>query len=75
LVVARDVTTDSLEHLANRCRQVLAEIAVPVKDRHVTASVSIGPALLKKGESSTNALVRADRLLYLNKRVGKNWMR
>jgi diguanylate cyclase (GGDEF)-like protein/PAS domain S-box-containing protein len=75
LVVARDVTTDSLEHLANRCRQVLAEIAIPVKDRHVTASVSIGPALLKKGESSTNALVRADRLLYLNKRVGKNWMR
>ena len=75
VVVARDVTTHSLEHLANRCRQVLAEIAIPVGDRHATTSVSIGHVLLKNGESSTNAFVRADRLLYLNKHVGKNRMR
>ncbi len=71
MVVARDVTTDSLGHLAGRCRQVLAEVAIPVGDRHAKASVSIGLVLLKKGESITNAFVRADRLLYLNKRDGK----
>ena len=30
VVLARDVTPDSLEQLANRCRQVLAEAAIPL---------------------------------------------
>lgn len=72
VVLVRDVTTDSLEHLVNRCRQVLAETAIRVGDRHAKASVSIGSVLLEKGESSMNSFIRADQLLYVDKCVGKS---
>jgi diguanylate cyclase (GGDEF)-like protein len=72
VVLARDVTSGSLEHLANRCRQVLAETHVPAGDRHVKASVSIGSVLLKNGESSTGAFIRVDQLLYADKCAGKS---
>jgi diguanylate cyclase (GGDEF)-like protein len=72
VIVARDVTPDSLEHLATRCRQVLAETAVPVGDRQAKASVSIGSVLLEKGESSTSAFIRADQLLYVDKCAGRS---
>jgi diguanylate cyclase (GGDEF)-like protein/PAS domain S-box-containing protein len=75
VVLARDVTPDSLEHLAYRCRQVLAETAIPLGDRYVKASVAAGPVLLEKGESSESAFLRADRQLYVNKCIGKSAMR
>jgi diguanylate cyclase (GGDEF)-like protein/PAS domain S-box-containing protein len=74
VVLARDVTPDSLEHLTHRCRRVLAETEMPVGDRHRKMSVSLGPVLLEKGEDSANAFTRADRLLYVNKCIGKSSM-
>ncbi|MGA9673452.1 MAG: GGDEF domain-containing protein [Terracidiphilus sp.] len=75
VVLARDVTPDSLEQLAQRCHQVLADTSIPVEGGLVNISVSVGPVLLEKGESSKDAFLRADRLLYVNKCVEKSWMR
>ena len=72
VVLARDVTRDSLEHLASRCRQLLGQTVIPVGDRQAKASVSIGSVLLEKGESSAGAFHRADQLLYIDKCAGKS---
>ena len=71
-MLARDATPDSLKLLAKRCRQVITETAVHVRDGHVKPSVSLGRVLLEKGESSTNAFIRADQLLYVDKCDGKS---
>src|ERR1019366_3317444 len=71
VILARDVTPDSLEHLAQRCRVMIAETSMPAGDSHVRMTVSAGPILLEKGESSGSAFTRADRLLYVNKCVAR----
>jgi diguanylate cyclase (GGDEF)-like protein/PAS domain S-box-containing protein len=75
VILARDVTPDSLEQLAHRCCQVIAETSIPVADCHVKLSVSLGPILLEQGESSSSAFTRADRLLYVNKCIARSDMR
>ena len=75
VILARDVTPDSLEHLAQRCRVMIAETSMPAGDSHVRMTVSAGPILLEKGESSGSAFTRADRLLYVNKCVARSRMR
>jgi diguanylate cyclase (GGDEF)-like protein/PAS domain S-box-containing protein len=75
VILARDVTPASLEQLAHRCRKLIANASIAVGDVHVSMTVSVGPILLEKGESSEDAFSRADRLLYVNKCVGRSWMR
>jgi diguanylate cyclase (GGDEF)-like protein/PAS domain S-box-containing protein len=75
VILARDVTPESLEQLARRCCQMIAETPAPAGDRRVKMSVSAGPVLLEQGESNQSAFVRADRLLYVNKCVGRSRMR
>jgi diguanylate cyclase (GGDEF)-like protein/PAS domain S-box-containing protein len=75
VILARDVTSDSLEQLAGRCRQVVSETSIPMSGGQVNVKISLGPILLEKGESSTSAFVRADRLLYVTKYVAKSQMR
>jgi len=72
VVIARDVTLESLELMVQRCRQMLAETAIPAAGHHVKPTVSLGSVLLEKGESSTSAFVRADQLLYADKCAGKS---
>jgi diguanylate cyclase (GGDEF)-like protein/PAS domain S-box-containing protein len=75
VILARDVTADSLEQLAHRCRQLIARTSIAAGDDRVNMTVSAGPILLEKGESSEGAFSRADRLLYVNKCVGRSRMR
>ena len=67
LLLARDVTAFSLEQLANRCRQLIAELTIPTRDNHLKLSVSLGSTLLRKGETNEAAFTRADQFLYANK--------
>jgi diguanylate cyclase (GGDEF)-like protein/PAS domain S-box-containing protein len=75
VILARDVTPDSLELVARKCRHVIRETSIPVGDGRVKVSASVGPILLEKGESCESAFCRADRLLYVNKCVGRSNMR
>ena len=75
VILARDVTTESLEQLVRRCRQLIAETSFRAKDDRLTMTVSVGPVLLEKGETSEGAFGRADRQLYVNKCIGRSRMR
>ncbi len=75
VILARDMTADSLEQLAHRCRDLIARTSIAAGGDQVSVTISTGPILLEKGESSEGAFGRADRLLYVNKCVGRGRMR
>ena len=72
LFLAMDVTLDRLEAIGERARILIAACSVPVGVERVQITVSIGAALLKKGESAESALKKADELLYVGKCQGGN---
>ena len=72
LLVALDVNLPELEALAERCREAIAACRIPVEGQLVSVTVSVGGALLKKGESAEAAVKRADELQYVAKCQGGN---
>jgi diguanylate cyclase (GGDEF)-like protein len=72
LFLAMDVTIDSLKSIGERARALIAACSVPIEVQRVQITVSIGAALLKKGESVEFALKKADELLYVGKCQGGN---
>ena len=72
LFLAMDVTIDSLKAIGERVRTLIAACSIPVEAERIQITVSIGAALLKKGESAESALKKADELLYVGKCQGGN---
>lgn len=72
LLVALDVNLPELEALAERCREAIASCRIPVEGAQASVTVSVGGALLKKGESAEAAVKRADELQYVAKCQGGN---
>lgn len=73
LVVARDVTAASLEHLAERCRYLLDATFVPITaGAPIRINVSVGATMLREGDVCDEALDRADRRMYASKGAGKS---
>ncbi|MDR3737125.1 MAG: diguanylate cyclase [Acidobacteriaceae bacterium] len=72
LLVARDVTEESLKMVANRCQMLIAESMMPVKDEMLRVTASLGATLLQKHESCEQAVSRADTLMYASKNDGRN---
>jgi diguanylate cyclase (GGDEF)-like protein/PAS domain S-box-containing protein len=72
LLVALDVTMLELEAISERCRSVIASCRIPVEGARVSVTVSVGAALLKKGDSAEAAVKRADELQYVAKCQGGN---
>jgi diguanylate cyclase (GGDEF)-like protein/PAS domain S-box-containing protein len=72
LMVALDVNLMDLEALAERCREAIASCRIPVEEKLVSLTVSVGAALLKQGEPAEAAVKRADELLYAAKCQGGN---
>jgi diguanylate cyclase (GGDEF)-like protein/PAS domain S-box-containing protein len=75
LLVVLDVNLLKLEALAERCREAIASCRIPVEGRQVSVTVSVGGALLKKGELFEAAVKRADELQYVAKCQGGNTAR
>jgi diguanylate cyclase (GGDEF)-like protein/PAS domain S-box-containing protein len=72
LLVALDVNLMELEALAERCRGAIAACRIPVEGELANVTVSVGGALLKKGEPAEAAVKRADELQYVAKCQGGN---
>jgi diguanylate cyclase (GGDEF)-like protein/PAS domain S-box-containing protein len=72
LFIAMDVTMEELEAIGERCRAMIATSSVPLGAERVQVTVTIGAALLKKGEATGDALKRADEFLYIGKCLGGN---
>jgi diguanylate cyclase (GGDEF)-like protein/PAS domain S-box-containing protein len=72
LLVVPDANLLELEALAERCRDAIESCRIPVEGKLASVTVSVGAALLKKGESAEAAVKRADELLYIAKCQGGN---
>lgn len=72
LVIVADVNRTVLAAFAERCRMLIAESAIRVKDEYMRVTVSMGATLMKPGDSDQSALKRADELMYRSKMSGRN---
>src|ERR1039457_6518722 len=70
-----DLNLPELEALAEKCRGEIASCPIPVEGKQVSGTVSVGAALLRKGEPADSAVQRADELLYVAKCQGGNAVR
>jgi diguanylate cyclase (GGDEF)-like protein/PAS domain S-box-containing protein len=75
LLVAQDLNLEELEAIAERCREAIASCRIAVDGKQVSVTVSVGAALLKKGEAAEAAVRRADELMYVAKCQGGNRVR
>jgi diguanylate cyclase (GGDEF)-like protein len=76
LVVARDVTAGSLEHIAKRYSHQIDATFVPVDSgAPIRIHVSVGATMLHEGDLCDEALARADWLMYASKGLLRNRIR
>jgi len=58
--------------VAEKLRKAATALSVPVAEAHVAVGLSVGLAVLEKGESMDSLIRRADGAMYLAKRQGGN---
>ncbi|MBE9221794.1 diguanylate cyclase [Cyanobacterium stanieri LEGE 03274] len=73
IVVVYDALIDEAKHVANRIREKIAEIALPIDDEQFKITVSVGIAQYQDTDQNIDQIVsRADRALYRAKNHGRN---
>ncbi len=72
LVIVADVGREGLAAFAERCRMLIAESAIPVRDECARITASLGGTLIRRGDTEQSAIKRADELMYRSKRAGRN---
>jgi diguanylate cyclase (GGDEF)-like protein len=58
--------------VAEKMRSAVASLVIPIQDRELQVTISIGTATSQKGIASTELLTHSDQALYSAKRSGKN---
>lgn len=72
LAVVQNVDSRSLTSVAERMRGIVESSSVEYDNRSISATVSVGGALSRRGEPADGMLVRVDALLYEAKEAGRN---
>lgn len=72
LAVLPNLCGDALEHLAERCRVLVASTLVPWNSDTLGVTASAGATRVRTEDDLATALARVDRLLYESKRGGRN---
>jgi len=75
LAVVGNVDSHGLSAIAERIRSIVEASSVRYDTRPVSATVSVGGALSRRGEPAEGMLVRVDSLLYEAKKAGRNRIR
>lgn len=72
LAVVQNVDSRSLTSIAERMRGIVESSSVEYDNRSISATISVGGALSRRGEPADGMLVRVDALLYEAKEAGRN---
>ncbi|HEY3447405.1 MAG TPA: sensor domain-containing diguanylate cyclase [Myxococcales bacterium] len=72
LVVLSHLPREQLVSVGERLRTLVATCSVPAQGASIQVTISLGAAMGEPGESATQVLARADRLLYQAKESGRN---
>lgn len=74
-IVLADTSMDELRTVAERVRMEIQQLCIPLSDRQVRLTASVGGALVNKasGDATPPMLIaRADKCLYMAKQGGRN---
>ena len=74
-IVLGDTDASGAARVAERVLEATRKLSIPIGERQLKATVSIGVATLTSGESTAHWLDRADRALYGAKESGRNCFR
>lgn len=72
LVIVTDVSPTGLRTFADRCRMLVAESVVPVGDKQLHITVSVGATIIKTGDTQQSSVKRTDEMMYQSKASGRN---
>jgi len=72
LVILPGVTKDVLAVTSERCRARVAQSTVAVGGSQIPVTISVGAAMVVRGDSAESLLHRADQHLYSSKQSGRN---
>lgn len=72
LGLVRNVDDKGLAAVGQRCRQLIAESSLPLEDRALSITVSIGATLVRSHDTAESLFRRVDELLYQSKDNGRN---
>ncbi len=75
LAVAQNVDTHGLTAIAERIRSIVESSSVRYDTGSVSATVSVGGAISRRGEPAEGMLIRVDSLMYEAKKAGRNRIR
>ena len=70
--VIRNVDQDTLKLVSERLRTLIANSFLQQGDEKITVTVSIGATLAKRLDNPSMLIKRADELLYMSKKAGRN---
>ena len=72
LGIIRNVDLDSLIKVGERCRVLIEKSYIPVAEKFLNITISIGATVPQPGDTMDSILKRADELLYQSKEKGRN---
>ena len=72
LVILRNIDENHLVEIAQKLRILVETSRLPHEECELQVTISIGATLLQPGDTPESAIQRADDLLYLSKRRGRN---
>ena len=72
VAIINDVNKDELCSIAERFRLFVEKSSIIKKDKVINVTVSIGATLAKKEDSMHSLIERADKLMYMSKKLGRN---
>ncbi|MBN1333774.1 MAG: diguanylate cyclase [Synergistales bacterium] len=72
LVAIPSTSREELEEVGERIRVVVSSCSLHVPSGSLSVTLSIGGVLAKKGETLMTVVNRADRMMYLSKKRGRN---
>jgi diguanylate cyclase (GGDEF)-like protein/PAS domain S-box-containing protein len=70
--VIRNISRDDLENLGDRLRLLIKNSYVVHENKQLHVTISIGATLVKKNDTVSSLIKRADTLLYKSKAEGRN---
>lgn len=72
IAVIANTNEQRVHEIAERYRTLVERSGLPLGDRVINITISIGATLSRPGESTDATIKRADKLLYKSKRDGRN---
>ena len=72
IVAIPSTSLEELEEVGERIRRVVSSCSLHVPSGSLSVTLSIGGVLAERGETLESIIDRADRLMYLSKRRGRN---